>query len=75
MTAIWGPSRPCRAKEVVFALLLPGHRVAPSMVVPYKRSNSTTPAGCASRGAGILAMPDRVDPCLWAPPYAPRLLV
>ena len=37
MTAIWGPSRPCRAKEVVFALLLPGHRVAPSMVVPYKR--------------------------------------
>ena len=37
MTAICGPSRPCRAKEGVFALLLPGHRVAPSMVVPYKR--------------------------------------
>ena len=37
MTAIWGPSRPCKAKEVVIALLLPGHRVAPSMVVPYKR--------------------------------------
>ena len=37
MTAIWGLGRPCRAKEVVFALLLPGHRVAPSMVIPYKR--------------------------------------
>ena len=37
MTAIWGPSRPCRAKEVVFALLLPGHRVAPSMAIPYRR--------------------------------------
>ena len=37
MTAIWGPSRPCRAKEVVFTLLLPGHHVAPSMVVPHKR--------------------------------------
>ena len=37
MTAIWGPSRPCRAKEIVFALLVPGHRVAPSMVIPYKR--------------------------------------
>ena len=34
MTVIWGPSR---AKELVFALLLPGHRVAPSMVMPYKR--------------------------------------
>ena len=28
MAASWGPSRPCRAKEVVFALLLPGHTVA-----------------------------------------------
>ena len=37
MTAIWGPSRPCRAKEVVFALSLPGHQVAPSMAIPYKR--------------------------------------
>ena len=37
MTAIWGPSRPCRAKELVFALLMAGHRVAPSVVVPYKR--------------------------------------
>ena len=37
MIVIWGPSRRCKAKELVFALLLPGHRVAPSMVVPYKR--------------------------------------
>ena len=37
MTAIWGPNRPCRVKEVVFAVLLPGHRVTPSMVIPYKR--------------------------------------
>ena len=37
MGAIWGPSRPCRAKEIVFTLLLPGHRVAPSMVIPYRR--------------------------------------
>ena len=37
MTAIWGPNRSCRAQELVFALLLPSHRVAPSMVVPYKQ--------------------------------------
>ena len=29
MTVILGPSRPCRAKEVVFALLLPGHHAQP----------------------------------------------
>ena len=37
MGAIWRPSRPCRAKEIVFTLLLPGHGVAPSVVIPYKR--------------------------------------
>ena len=37
MGAIWGPSRPCRAKEIVFTLLLPGHRVPLSMVMPYRR--------------------------------------
>ena len=37
MHALWGTSRPCRAKEIVFALLVPGHRVAPSMMVPYRR--------------------------------------
>ena len=35
MHALWATSRPCRAKEIVFALLVPGHPVAPSMVVPY----------------------------------------
>ena len=37
MGAIWGPSRPYRTKEIVFAVLLPGHRVAPSVVIPYRR--------------------------------------
>ena len=37
MHALWGTSMPCRAKEIVFALLVPGHRVALSMVVPYRR--------------------------------------
>ena len=37
MGGIWGPSRPCSAKEIVFTLLLPGHRVAPSVVIPYRR--------------------------------------
>ena len=37
MGAIWGPSRPCRAKEMVFVLLLPGHRFAPLVVIPYRR--------------------------------------
>ena len=37
MGAIWGPSRPCRAKEIVFVLLLPGHRVASSVVIPYRK--------------------------------------
>ena len=37
MYALWGPSRPCRSKEIVFALLVPGHRVAPTMVIPYRR--------------------------------------
>ena len=36
MGAILGPSRPCRAKEIIFSLLLPRHRVAPSMVIPYR---------------------------------------
>ena len=39
MAAIWGPITPCAAKEIliVFTLLLPRHRVAPSMVIPYRR--------------------------------------
>ena len=37
MYAIWGPDRPCRSKEIVFALLVPRHRMAPTMVIPYRR--------------------------------------
>ena len=29
MIALWGRGTPCRAKEVVFVLLLPGHKNAP----------------------------------------------
>ena len=35
--AIWGPTRPGRAKEVVFSLLTPGHRTSPTMQTKYKR--------------------------------------
>ena len=35
--AIWGPTRPGRAKEVVFSLLTPGHRTFPTMCTKYER--------------------------------------
>ena len=35
--AIWGPTRPSRAKEVVFSLLTAGHRTSPIMRTKYKR--------------------------------------
>ena len=37
MYALWGPGRPCRSNEIVFTLLVPGHRVVPTMVIPYRR--------------------------------------
>ena len=37
MYALWGPGKTCWSKEIVFALLVPGHRVAPTMVIPYRR--------------------------------------
>ena len=37
LKCIWGPSRGSRAKEVVLHLLLPGHRLAASLYVPYTR--------------------------------------
>ena len=38
MYALWGPSGPCQSKEIIFAILVPGHRMAPTMVViPYRR--------------------------------------
>ena len=35
--AIWGPTKPSRAKEVVFSLLTPGHRTSPTMRTKYER--------------------------------------
>ena len=37
MNCIWGPPRGCRAKEIIFNLLLPGHLMAPTLYVPYNR--------------------------------------
>ena len=52
MKCIWAPSKGSRAKEVVLHLLLPGHRVAASLYVPY------TPilwlAGLARRQLGTM---------------------
>ena len=38
ITTIWGPSRPARAKEIVFCLLRAGHRIAPTLIIPYQRA-------------------------------------
>ena len=35
--AIWGPTGPGRAKEVVFSLLNPSHRASPMMWTKYER--------------------------------------
>ena len=37
MNSIWGPSRGCRAKEIIFNLLLTGHLMATILYVPYNR--------------------------------------
>ena len=34
--AIWSPTRPGRAKEVVFSLLTPGHCTSPIMLTKYE---------------------------------------
>ena len=38
LQAIWGASRPGRAKEIVFCFMCQGHRFAPSLLVPYGRA-------------------------------------
>jgi hypothetical protein len=38
LKAIWGASRPGRAKEIVFCFMCQGHRFAPSLLVPYGRA-------------------------------------
>ena len=35
--SLWGTSRPGRAKEIIFVLLVQGHRVSPHMKVTYDR--------------------------------------
>ena len=37
LKCIWGHSKGSRAKEIILHLLLPGHRIAASMHVPYTR--------------------------------------
>ena len=35
--ALWGPTRTSRAKEVLWAVLVPGHRVSPAWRLQYSR--------------------------------------
>ena len=35
--AIWGPTKPTSAKQMVFSLLAPGHRTSPIMRTEYER--------------------------------------
>ena len=37
LLAVWGTSRPTQAKEVIFRLLMPGHRLSPVMRTRYER--------------------------------------
>ena len=67
MYALWGPSRPCRSKEVVFALLVPGHRVAPTMVIPYRRM-------CwLARQARTRGMPQTIIQAIWEAVPTPKV--
>ena len=38
LKAIWGASRPGTAKEITFCLMCQGHRIAPSLLLPYGRA-------------------------------------
>ena len=38
LKTIWRASRPGRAKEIIFCLMCQGHRIAPSLLVPYGRA-------------------------------------
>ena len=66
MYAPWGPSGPCRSKEIVFALLVPGHRVAPTMVIPYRRM-------CwLARQARTRATPQTIIQAVWEAAPVPK---
>ena len=67
MYALWGPSRPCRSKETVFALLLPGHRVAPTMVIPYRRMYSL------ARQPRTTSTPQTIIQAIWEAVPSPKV--
>ena len=50
---IWGPSRPGRAREIIFCLLCPGHRVSPTMLIAYQRALWLS-CLCRSRGPALI---------------------
>ena len=49
----WRPSRPGRAKEVIFTLLCKGHSIAPTLVQKYSRILWLVHL-CHSGGAGLI---------------------
>ena len=53
ITTIWGPSRPARAKEIVFCLLCAGHRIAPTLIIPYQRALWLAKL-CRTRGPSLV---------------------
>ena len=53
ITTIWGPSRPARAKEIVFCLLCAGHRIAPTLIIPYQRAVWLAKL-CRTRGPSLV---------------------
>ena len=53
ITTIWGPSRPTRAKEIVFCLLCVGCRIAPTLIIPYQRAVWLAKL-CRTRGPSLV---------------------
>ena len=53
ITTIWGPSRPARAKEIVFCLLCAGHRIAHTLIIPYQRAIWLAKL-CCTRGPSLV---------------------
>ena len=37
LQALWGTSRAMRTKEIIFSILVPGHRTSPTMAAAYNR--------------------------------------
>ena len=53
LNTLWGVSRPGRAKEIVFGLLCAGHRIAPSILIPYVRGTWLAKL-CKARGPALI---------------------